>query len=74
MPMKTAEQVAADVAVLLADVSSSGTGAPPCDGTQRFHLRSSCVQPSGRNGPGPEKLPFRVFLQSLSRGGLKPGS
>jgi hypothetical protein len=30
--MKTAEQVAADVAVLLVDVSSSGTGAPPCGG------------------------------------------
>jgi hypothetical protein len=31
-PMKNAEQVEADVAVLLADVSTSGTGAPPCDG------------------------------------------
>ena len=30
--MKTAEQIAADVALLLADVSSSGTGAPPCGG------------------------------------------
>jgi hypothetical protein len=29
MSMKTAEQVPADVVVLLADVSSSGTGAPP---------------------------------------------
>ncbi|KAK1679473.1 hypothetical protein QYE76_040321 [Lolium multiflorum] len=30
--MNTAEQVPTDVVVLLADVSSSGTGAPPCDG------------------------------------------
>jgi hypothetical protein len=30
--MKTAEQVEADVAVLIADVSSSSTGAPPYDG------------------------------------------
>jgi hypothetical protein len=32
MPMKTADQVAADIAVLLTDVSSSGTGAPPYGG------------------------------------------
>ncbi|KAK1678709.1 hypothetical protein QYE76_039557 [Lolium multiflorum] len=32
MPMNTTEQVEADVEVLLADVSSSGTGAPPCGG------------------------------------------
>jgi hypothetical protein len=32
MPMKTVEQVAVDVTVLLADVSSCGTGAPPCGG------------------------------------------
>lgn len=32
MRMKTAKQIAADVAVLLAELSYSGTGAPPCGG------------------------------------------
>jgi hypothetical protein len=32
MPMKIVEKVEADVAVLLGDVSSSGTGAPSCGG------------------------------------------
>jgi hypothetical protein len=32
MPTKTAEQVAADVPMMLAEVSSSGSGAPPCGG------------------------------------------
>jgi hypothetical protein len=31
--MKTTEEVATDVVVLLTDVSSSGSGAPPCGGT-----------------------------------------
>jgi hypothetical protein len=30
--MKSAEQIEADVTVLLAEVSSSGTSAPPCGG------------------------------------------
>jgi hypothetical protein len=32
MAMKTAEKIAADVEGLLTEVSSSGTGAPPCSG------------------------------------------
>jgi hypothetical protein len=44
MPMKIAEQVQADVAVLLADSSSSGTGAPPCGGAVDW---SSGGEPSG---------------------------
>jgi hypothetical protein len=32
MPMKNAEQFAADVVVLIADVSTSGSGDSPCGG------------------------------------------
>jgi hypothetical protein len=44
------------------------------EGTRRFRLPSPRVQLLAATALALEKLPFRAFLQGLSRGALKPGS